>query len=117
MEKNPDPRIFAINAYRANEFHLQKLSEANGRFAAALEQSEAPGITQIAMPQHHPNIYSTMFRMAWPIWRVYRGRVPTRALRNLEKDGDWPPGTAVSIMERINRDEDLRFELETGHRL
>jgi hypothetical protein len=118
MTRESDPLKFAINAFRAAEFHQKQLGEASGRFASFLEQYDGnSSVTQVAQRQANGDIIGMMFRMAWPVWKVHRGKVPRPALRNLEKDGDWPCGCAAAIMQRISRDEDLRFQLDTGHAL
>jgi len=113
MTREPDPRKFAINMFRANEFHLKQLGEASGRFAAILEQddSNSPG-AEVTEYRGTMDIVAYILKKAWPIWKVHRGKVPTPALRQLEKDGDWPRGCAAAAMKRISRDQDLRFQLE-----
>lgn len=110
MTREPDSLKFAINVLRANEFHLKMLSEASGRFATQLEQDE-PSVrgTESSVTV---DIIAYIFRECWPIWKVHRGKVPASALRQLEKDGDWPRGCAAAAMKRISNDEDLRFQLE-----
>jgi len=117
MEKNPDPRMFAINAFRANAFHLQQLSEAQGRFALSLEQAKDGSPFAQSVKIEEIDLFRFMCEKAFPVWKVHRGKVPKTALRNLEDDGDWPRGTAANIMRRISKDEDLRFALETGRKL
>jgi hypothetical protein len=110
MTREPDSRKFAINVLRANEFHLRMLSEASGRFATHLEQDD-PGIR---VTEHDvSDIIAYIFRKCWPVWKVHRGKVPASALRQLEKDGDWPRGCARTAMRRISRDAKLRYQLET----
>ena len=117
MERNPNPRMFAINAFRASEFHLKQLSEAQGRFALSLEQAEDRPVAAQSVLSEEIDPFRSMCEKAFPVWKVHRGKVPKTALRNLENDGDWPRGTAATIMKRISENEDLRFELETGHKL
>ncbi len=109
MNREPDPHKFAINMFRANEFHLKMLSEASGRFATHLEQ-DARGIrvTEYGVS----DIIAYIFRKCWPIWKAHQGKVPASALRQLEKDGDWPRGCARTAMRRISRDATLRYQLE-----
>ena len=110
MNREPDPHKFAINMFRANEFHLKMLSEASGRFATLLELDD-PSIRGIDRSVN-VDIIAYIFRKCWPIWKVHRGKVPASALRQLEEDGDWPRGCAAAAMKRISSDEDLRFQLE-----
>ena len=53
-----------------------------------------------------------LFRMAWPVWKTYNGKVPDDALEQLELCGDWPRGLAAIIMRRISSDAALRKQLE-----
>jgi hypothetical protein len=53
-----------------------------------------------------------MFKMALPIWERYHGAVPAEELDQLDKDGDWPSGTAAAIVQRLNRDKKFRAELQ-----
>ncbi len=53
-----------------------------------------------------------LFRMAWPVWKHHKGKVPEDALEQLERDGDWPRGLAAAIMRRLGRDASLRNRLE-----
>lgn len=109
MTREPDPHKFAINMFRANEFHLRQLSEASGRFATYLEQHDLG----IRISEHGvSDIIAHIFRKCWPIWKAHRGKVPTSALRQLEKDGDWPRGCARAAMREISRDSKLRYQLE-----
>lgn len=57
-------------------------------------------------------LLTQLFKMAWPVWKKHRGKVPKKALRQLEIYGDWPPGWATPIMARISRDAELRLDLE-----
>lgn len=52
-----------------------------------------------------------MFLKAWPVWERYRGPVPPRARRELDRRGNWPRGVATAIMKRLTEDEDLRRRL------
>ena len=117
MERNPNPRMFAINAFRASEFHLKQLSEAQGRFALSLEQAEGGAVAAQSVISEESDLFRFMCEKAFPVWKVHRGKVPKTALRNLDHDGDWPSGTAATIMRRISEDEDFRFALETGRKL
>ena len=53
-----------------------------------------------------------LFRMAWPVWKKHKGKVPDHALAKLERDGDLPRGLATAIMRRLSRDAALRQQLE-----
>jgi hypothetical protein len=114
MTREPDSHQFAINMFRANEFHLRQLSEASGRFADLLNR-EANGSIKARSRDRTADIISLLFKMAWPVWKVHRGKVPNTALRQLEKDGDWPRGLAGIIMRRINKDAKLRYQLQKWH--
>jgi hypothetical protein len=54
-----------------------------------------------------------MFKMALPVWERYRGLVPSEELDRLDKDGDWPNGTAAAIVQRLNRDKKFRTKLQS----
>lgn len=110
MIREPDSRKFAANMFRATAVHLKMLGEANGRFAAQLEQDD-PGVFTVEY-RGTPDIIAYILRKCWPIWKVHRGNVPATTLRQLEIDGDWPRGCATAAMKRIGKDEDLRFKLQ-----
>jgi hypothetical protein len=109
MTREPDSHKFAINMFRASAFHLRMLSEASGRFATYLEQHEDRSGTEYRV---NFDIVAYILQKAWPVWKVHRGKVPASALRQLEKDGDWPRGCAGAAMRRISRDAKLRYQLE-----
>ncbi len=50
--------------------------------------------------------------MAWPVWKMHKGKVPEDALEQLERHGDLPRGLATAIMRRLSRDAALRKRLE-----
>jgi len=112
MTREPDPQKFAINMFRASEFHLKMLSEASGRFATYLEQHEDGSSNKVTEYRANFDIIAYILQKAWPVWKAHRGKVPGAALRQLENDGDWPRGCARAAMRRIGRDAKLRYQLE-----
>jgi hypothetical protein len=112
MTREPDPHKFAINVLRANEFHLRMLSQASGRFATELEQYEGGSNDKVTEYRMNFDIVAYILQKVWPLWKAYRGKVPNAALRQLEKDGDWPRGCSKAAMRRISRDARLRYQLE-----
>jgi hypothetical protein len=113
MTRESDPDKFAANMFRALEVHFKDMSEASGRFATQTEEAKTKSPVPIVVHREPPDLIGFILYMAWPIWKLHRGKVPKTALRNLEIDGDWPRGTAKAAMKRISEDEDLRFQIQT----
>jgi hypothetical protein len=112
MAREPDPCKLARNVFRTLAVHHRMLSNACWRFAGFLsEEAEENSIT-VVQYRVTTDIVAIILQMAWPVWKVHRGRVPDAALRQLEKDRDWPCGCAGAAMRRISGDARLRYQLE-----
>lgn len=114
MTRESNPIKFASNVLQALAVHHEKLSEASRRFATTLNNTEDNSITVVRYGGI-TDIVDFIFRSSWPVWKVHRGKVPDKVLRQLEKDGDWPRGCARAAMQRISRDETLRFQLDNWY--
>jgi hypothetical protein len=111
MTREPDPIKFAANMFQAFAVHHKMLSEASRRAASVLSRADDNSMT-ILQDRGPAHIVIFILRRAWPIWKVHRGKVPDSALRQLERDGDWPRGCAKAAMQQISRDAELRQKLE-----
>jgi hypothetical protein len=107
MTREPDPIKFAANILRALAVQHEQLSKASWRFADLLDRGQ-----HIRIHGGASDIVGFILKRAWPVWKAHRGKVPDAGLRQLEKDGDWPPGCARAAMRRISSDAKLRYQLE-----
>jgi hypothetical protein len=101
MTREDDSRKFAANMFRASEFHLKMLSEASGRFATYMEQADAAAAYGVEFRKDY-DLVAYILRKVWPFWKVCRGKVPPKVLRQLDEDGDWPRGCAAAAVKRIS---------------
>lgn len=114
MTREPDPIKFASNILRALAVQHEILSKASWRFANLLDRGEHNSTT-VRMYKGTADIVGFILKRAWPVWKAHRGKVPDAALRQLEKDGDWPRGCAKAAMRKISRDAKLRYQLQKWH--
>jgi hypothetical protein len=56
-------------------------------------------------------IMTMIFEMALPVWKRYKGDVPSDELRKLDERGDWPRGVAGAAITRLSGDKELRKQL------
>jgi len=106
LEQESNPR----NVLRAMAVHYSQMSDAAFRFAD-LANKHIENIEE-RIPRWNGDLIVLMCKRAWPIWKVCRSKVPRRILKNLDEDGDWPRGTAAAIMQRLNKDDLLRLEVQ-----
>jgi hypothetical protein len=111
MTPEPNRIKLASNMFRAFAVHHEHLGKAAGRFADLLNAEEGDSMI---VPSHTraADIIGMLFKLAWPVWKIHRGKVPNAALLQLEQDGDWPRGLAKIIMRRISNDANLRCQLD-----
>jgi hypothetical protein len=57
-------------------------------------------------------LMTMIFKMGYPVWKLHNGAVPQGELEKLAERGDWPRGLAAAVMARLNRDKELRKQLE-----
>jgi hypothetical protein len=101
-KRDSNPVRLARNICTRLALHHQQISQSCWRMMHLLKDR-----------QRNWNLIGFMFEKVWPVWKACNGKIPKRVLRQLEKDGDWPSGSAAAIMKRISRDENLRFQLES----
>jgi hypothetical protein len=101
-KRESNPVKLASNVCIRLAQHHQELSEACWRMVHLLRDRG-----------NNWDIIAFMFKKVWPVWKACQGKIPKRVLRQLEKDGDWPTGSAAAITKRISRDEGLRLQLDS----
>jgi hypothetical protein len=56
-------------------------------------------------------LLGAIFKTVLPVWDSYRGKVPPEELESLDRNGDWPMGTALAVVNRFNKDKKLRNQI------
>jgi hypothetical protein len=110
MTREPDPIKFAGNVFRALAVHHSMLSEASWKFSTLVTTEKEESMVIVRIWQSD-DVIGFMLKMAWPVWKAHGAKVPAAVLRRLEKDCDWPCGCGKAIINRINKDSDIRRQL------